>query len=268
MSADTLGAVGNRRGAGRGKIGRSRQNTNSRKHRKEPSVLYTRYAFKMLIGEDCAKHSKSLLCIIHLSYADHFQQCSRRDNSGRGADAWLDKPDDPRASLVLVPGKGGLSENDPLLRVREKIAENGFAVLSIGKTTNIRAAMRQMAQIAKPVYLAAVSQGVSRVGVMMSGGKFKTKGLVLIAGNLNFVRGKVQEKRKLSRTLVIHHRRDDCNKTPPSAVTGFKDWGGDKVSVEWLDGGHSSGGACGPDSHHGLSGLDDELVNAIANFLR
>ena len=185
-----------------------------------------------------------------------------------GADAWLDRPDNPRASLVLVPGQGGLSENDPLLRVRGEIAAKGFAVLSIGKTTNVRAAMRQMAQIAKPVYLAAVSQGVSRLGIMMSGGKFKTKGLVLIAGNLNFVRRKVQEQRKLPRTLVIHHRSDDCSKTPPSAVSGFKDWGGDKVTVEWLDGGSSRGGACGPNSHHGLSGLDAELVDAIANFLR
>jgi len=185
-----------------------------------------------------------------------------------GADAWLDEPDNPTASLVLVPGQGGLSENDPLQRTRKKLAAKGFAVLSIGKAANIRAAMRQMAQIAKPVYLAAVSQGVSRVGVMMSGGKFKTKGLVLIAGNLNFVRGKVQDKEKLSRTLIIHHRNDDCNKTPPSAVTGFKDWGGGKVSVEWLDGGDSSGDACGPNSHHGLSGLDVELVEAIVNFLR
>lgn len=185
-----------------------------------------------------------------------------------GSKVWLDSPDNPTASIVLMPGGGGLSENDPLQRLRKKLAAEGFAVLSVDKKTNIRAAMRRMSEEAKPVYLAAVSQGVMKVGGMLSTGQFKIKKLVLIAGDLKFVQKKVGDPDKLPLTLVLHHRYDRCKKTPPSSVKAFKKWAGNKVKVIWLKGGKNNGNPCGPDSFHGLAGLDGQTVSAITDFLQ
>ncbi|MDA1101468.1 MAG: hypothetical protein O2967_21095 [Proteobacteria bacterium] len=185
-----------------------------------------------------------------------------------GADARLDQLPGPRASLILIPGAGGLSQNDPLQRASGKYAEKGFAVLSVDKTTQIRAAMRHMAGIAKPVYVAGVSAGVRKIGNMVAGGKFKTQGLVLVSGNLQAVREKVGQPGKLPRTLVVHHRNDGCTATSPDQVAKFKKWAGDKVTVRWLEGGDNDGDPCGPRSYHGLAGLDDAVVDAIADFLR
>jgi hypothetical protein len=185
-----------------------------------------------------------------------------------GTDVWLDVPSDPKASLVLLPGKGGLSENDPLQRARKKYTDHGFAVLAADSKTNVIPAMRHMSQIAKPVYLVAVSAGVGRVARMMVNGRLRTRGLVLVSGNLKLVRESANSPAKLPRTLVVHHREDACDKTSPEQVEKFKDWGGSKVTVHWLKGGSSQGDACGPMSHHGLAGLDDKVVAAIAGFLQ
>ncbi|NQV84759.1 MAG: hypothetical protein HQ494_13175 [Rhodospirillales bacterium] len=103
---------------------------------------------------------------------------------------------------------------------------------------------------------------------MMENGRLRTQGLVLVSGNLELVRESANSPGKLPRTLVIHHRDDACDKTPPGEVEKFKEWGGSKVTVHWLEGGSNQGDACGPMSHHGLAGLDDKVVAAITDFLR
>lgn len=184
-----------------------------------------------------------------------------------GTDAWLYVPSNPKASLILLPGQGGLSKTDPLQRAVKGYAKQSFAVLAVDSRTNIIPAMKYLSKIAKPVYLAAVSAGVSRVASMMKKGKLRTQGLVLVSGNLKLLQRSAKGPNKLPRTLVIHHRDDACEKTPPGEVNNFKEWGGSKVTVHWLDGGSNRGNACGPMSHHGLAGLDDQVVSAIANFL-
>ncbi|MEG3618675.1 hypothetical protein V5T82_09430 [Magnetovibrio sp. PR-2] len=185
-----------------------------------------------------------------------------------GTKAWLEKPDNPVAGLVIVPGGGGLSKNDPLQRLRKDIANQGVAVLSVDSKTKLRAATKLMSQIAKPVNVAAVSRGMMGVTKTLSKQSLKLKGLVLVAGDLNFMRQKLKDPGKLPRTLVIHHRQDGCQKTPPSAVEGFKKWAGAKVKVVWMDGGQNRGNPCGPDAYHGLAGLEDKTVRAIAEFLK
>ena len=185
-----------------------------------------------------------------------------------GDDVWLDKPENPAASLVIVPGGGGLSEHDPLQRLRQKIAAEGFAVLSVDARTNLKAATKTMADIARPVSISAVSRGVMSVTKVLSSGRLKMKKLVLVAGDLNFMQQKLGTPSKLPKTLVIHHRRDGCKKTPPSAVEAFEQWAGGKVTVVWLDGGRNQGNPCGPDAYHGLAGLDGKVVDTIVSFLK
>ena len=70
----------------------------------------------------------------------------------------------------------------------------------------------------------------------------------------------------LPRTLVVHHRHDGCRFTLPSGVQPFLDWSKGKASVVWLDGGANSGDPCQAGGHHGFSGLDAQVVDAVATF--
>ena len=182
-------------------------------------------------------------------------------------EAKLDLPSNAKASLVLVPGNAGLSDRDPLQRAKMKYVEKGFAVLSIDKKTKIRAAMKYASETAKPVSIAAVSSGVSRLAGAIAAPWFRAQKLVLVSGNLDSVREKVGSPDKLPPTLVIHHRLDRCSNTSPNQVDRFQQWGGSKVSVHWMMGGSNSGDSCGPQSYHGLADLDEEVVNTITSFL-
>ncbi len=184
-----------------------------------------------------------------------------------GKDAKLDLPSNAKASLVLVPGNAGLSDRDPLQRAKMKYVGKGFAVLSIDKKTEIRAAMKYASESAKPVFIAAVSSGVSRLAGAIAAPWFRAKKVVFVSGNLDSVREKVGSPDKLPPTLVIHHRLDRCSKTLPKQVDKFQQWGGSKVTVHWMVGGSNSGDSCAAQSYHGLADLDDEVVNTIASFL-
>lgn len=184
-----------------------------------------------------------------------------------GKDAKLDAPPYAKASLVLLPGDAGLSDLDPLQRARMKYVEKGFAVLSIDQDTAIRAATKYASETAKPVAIAAVSSGVRRLAGAIAAPGFRARKVVFVSGNLDSVREILGSPDKLPPTLVIHHRKDGCPMTAPKQVKPFKKWGGSKVAVHWVEGGGDSGDACGPQSHHGLAGLDDEVVTIITRFL-
>ena len=184
-----------------------------------------------------------------------------------GKNAKLDVPSNAKASLVLLPGDAGLSDKDPLQRARMKYVEKGYAVLSIDQKTAIRAAMKFASETVRPVSIAAVSSGVRKLAVAIAAPGFRAKKVVFVSGNLDSVRKIIDSPDILPPTLVLHHRKDRCAKTSPKQVDKFKEWGGSKVTVHWMVGGSNSGDSCGPQSHHGLADLDDEVVNTITSFL-
>lgn len=184
-----------------------------------------------------------------------------------GDDAILDRPASPKASLVLLPGDAGLSDNDPLQRARQKFVEKGLAVLSIDQKIGVRAAMRTAAETATPVSIAAVSSGVRRLAGAIASPGFRARKVIFVSGNLDAAREIIGSADLLPPTLVVHHRQDGCPLTPPAQVAAFQEWGGTRVTVQWLEGGSDSGEPCGPQSHHGMAGLDDQVVEAIARFL-
>lgn len=182
-------------------------------------------------------------------------------------EALLDAPASPRASLVLLPGEAGLSDKDPLQRAKAKYVERGLAVLSIDQKTVVRAAMRTAADTATPVSIAAVSSGVKRLAGAIAAPGFRARKVILVSGNLDAAREIIGSPELLPPTLVIHHRNDGCAMTPPAQVAAFQQWGGAKIRVQWMEGGNNSGDPCGPQSHHGMAGLDDAVVDAIARFV-
>jgi hypothetical protein len=204
-----------------------------------------------------------------------------------GAQAVLIKPSGAvKGSIILMAGGDGRLNIGPggnigslkgnqLVRTRHAYAARGFAVLVPDANVNVAAAVKYMAGIARPVTLAGTSRGTQRAAEGIAAGA-RPDALVLTSGFLSPQSGQGVNRHVirlvggspgvLPRTLVVHHRHDECHFTLPSGVPPFVDWAKGKASVVWLDGGANNGDACQAGGHHGFAGLDGQVVNAIVNF--
>ena len=193
-----------------------------------------------------------------------------------GALALLNKPAAPRASAILIPGGDGVMNIRPdgsfsglggnsLVRTRKAYLAHGVATLTIDRGVNVAEAVNYMRKIASPVVVVGTSRGTLRVPDSFGA---KPNGIVFTAGMLNDVRSRIGSAGALPRTMIVHHRKDGCRVTPPSAVEPFKAWGGGKVTVVWMDGGTNSGDPCQARGYHGFAGLDGRVVSTIASFAR
>jgi hypothetical protein len=204
-----------------------------------------------------------------------------------GARAVLIKPSGAlKGSIILMAGGDGRLNIGPggnigslkgnqLVRTRHAYAARGFAVLVPDANVNVAAAVKYMAGIARPVTLAGTSRGTQRAAEGIAAGA-RPDALVLTSGFLSPQSGQGVNRHVirlvggspgvLPRTLVVHHRHDECHFTLPSGVPPFLDWAKGKASVVWLDGGANNGDACQAGGHHGFAGLDGQVVNAIVNF--
>jgi len=180
-------------------------------------------------------------------------------------------PPGARASAILVPGKGGIDPNDPLLRNRAALNARGIATLTVPHGTRIGMAIDYMRKVKEPVALIGVSAGVFFAATAVGRG-FKPDTLVLISGSL-MAPGKqpAQEALKnpsvLPPTLVMATRKDACSLTPVSAVEPFVAWTGGRATLQWIGGGGDGRDPCGPSSAHGFYGADAEVVDGIARFV-
>lgn len=186
-------------------------------------------------------------------------------------EAFLHVPPNARASAVLVPGKGGIDPNDPLLRNRAALNARGIATLTVPHGTRLGQAIDYMRQVKQPVALVGVSAGVFFAATGVGRGA-KPDTLVLISGSL-MAPGKLpaQEALKtptvLPPTLVMANRKDACDLTPVSATEPFVAWTGGRATLQWIGGAGSGRDPCGPNSAHGFAGADAEVVDGIAQFV-
>ena len=190
--------------------------------------------------------------------------------------ALLDKPSAPRASVILVPGGDGVMGITPdgsfsrlrgnqLVRTRQAYVARDIATLTIDRDADIAAAIAYMRKIAVPVVLVGTSNGTRRIASAIARGA-RPDAAVLTSGLLQTVQYTVGSPERLPRTLVVHHRNDQCRGTPPYAVEPFKQWGGSKVTVVWLEGGPGGEPVCEARSYHGFQGIDGQVVSAVARF--
>lgn len=191
-----------------------------------------------------------------------------------------------KGSLVLMAGGDGKLYIGPggtigrlkgnqLVRTRHDYAVRGFAVLVPDGDVDVAAAIRYMAAIARPVTLVGTSRGTQRAAEGIAAGAMPDA-LVLTSGFLSPQSGQGVNRHVikllggspsvLPRTLVVHHRHDECRFTLPSGVQPFLDWSKGKAKVTWLDGGPSRGDPCEAGGHHGFAGLDAQVVEAVAAF--
>ena len=187
-------------------------------------------------------------------------------------EAILHVPPNPRASAVLVPGKGNITPIDPLLRNQAALNAKGIATLTVPHDTRLGQAIDYMRAIKAPVALIGVSAGVSYAARGVGRGA-KPDTLVLISGSL-IPPNKLPPAQDLLKTptvlpptLVMANRRDACEFTPPTAVEPFVAWSQGRATVQWIGGSGSERDPCGPNSAHGFMGADAEVVDGIVRFI-
>jgi hypothetical protein len=189
----------------------------------------------------------------------------------------LSKPGTPRASIVLIPGGDGVMginsdgsfsrlRGNQLVRTRQAYLNHEIATLTVDRDADIAAAIAYMRKIATPVVLVGTSNGTRRIANAIASGA-RPSAVVLTSGLLQTVQHTIGSPDRLPRTLVVHHRNDQCRGTPPAAVEPFKQWGGSKVTVVWLEGGPGGEPYCEARSYHGFQGIDGQVVSVVARFV-
>lgn len=192
-------------------------------------------------------------------------------------------PEEPKASVILMPGGDGRVDvgydgaidnmhNNLLVRTRADFAEHGVAVLVVDANVNLALAVDTMRRVESPVTIVAASRGALRAARGIANGA-RPDALVLISGPLTNASGhnpnvvKILGKPdRLPPTLVIEHREDECQFSRPAGVAPFIKWADGRARAVWLDGGHNGGDPCGGTSYHGLAGLDARVVPAVVKF--
>lgn len=197
--------------------------------------------------------------------------------------AVLIRPEQPKASVILMPGGDGKVDigydgavgnmhDNLLVRTRFEYAERGLAVLVIDAKVDLKLAVDTMRRIKSPVTVIASDRGTLRAAQAIADGA-QPDALVLISGILTEQSGEKENvagilgtPTRLPATLVIEHRQDECEFSQPAGIVPFIKWSEGRASAAWLDGGHNGGALCGVLSHHGLAGLDARVVDASASF--
>jgi hypothetical protein len=161
------------------------------------------------------------------------------------------------------------------VRTRHAYAVRDFAVLVPDGDVDVAAAVRYMAAIARPVTLVGTSRGTQRAAEGIAAGAMPDA-LVLTSGFLSPQSGQGVNRHVirllggspavLPRTLVVHHRHDECRYTLQTCVQPFLFWSHVKSTVAWLDVGPSRGDPCEAGGHHGFAGLDAQVVDVISKF--
>jgi hypothetical protein len=177
-------------------------------------------------------------------------------------------PDTGKARLaILMPGAGGATPSDFLVRNKGRI---GGADVSVVVTTSpAEAASLSQGASAKSrkVVLVGMSRGSIDVANALAAGA-RANGVVLVSGAYDKVRASLGSPSRLPATLVVHHRNDECQATPASAVPSFVAWSGGRASAQWIDNrGTPAPNPCGPRGAHGFFMQDGAAVSAINGFI-
>lgn len=119
---------------------------------------------------------------------------------------------------ILMPGASGGGPNDFLIRNRGRIGGSGIETVVTTSPSQAANLARSEKQKGRKVVLVGMSLGALHVGQAIAAGA-AADGAVFVSGPLRNVAGAIGSAAKLPPSLVVHHRNDACEKTPPSGVS-------------------------------------------------
>jgi hypothetical protein len=176
---------------------------------------------------------------------------------------------DKRPLAILIPGAGGATPIDFVVRNEARIAAAGFVTqvtTSTGTASSLASTARQQG---RKVVVVAMSRGVTQAASLLASG-VPMNGVVLVSGvGLDDISGQIGSPARLPPTLVVHHQRDTCPLTTPESASRFARWGGGKVTLRWIaNSGPPAPNPCGPRAAHGFFVQDGAAVSSIVGFIR
>jgi predicted esterase len=175
--------------------------------------------------------------------------------------------------LVLIPGAGGASPNDFLIRNRAALEGRGFST-SVATTAALAAdAARSAAADGRKTVIVGMSAGAPAAAEAATAGA-PVAGVVFVSGILmpNPRRPSAQEAlpdpRRLPPALVVHNAQDECPLTSPEAARAFVAWTGGRARLRMLNVPGPPAPPCGPMGAHAFVGGEGVAVAAPAEFAR
>jgi pimeloyl-ACP methyl ester carboxylesterase len=222
----------------------------------------------------------------------------------------LIRPRNPVASIILFAGGAGtlgLKESHGtllmnkyrynfLMRTRNDFANYGFIVaavdapsdkISYGMYDGFRNSGKHFKDVEAvisflkneanvPVWLIGTSRGTESAAYIASEAKGAIHGLVLTSSMTVYnKRGRTVPSLGLERikvpTLIVSHKKDGCEFTPPSGAQQIAKRliNAPKVVVKYFSGGYfPASGPCDAMSAHGFYGIEKEVVAYIADFIK
>jgi hypothetical protein len=169
---------------------------------------------------------------------------------------------------ILMPGAGGVHPMDFLVRNQGQIRGAGIETRVTTSSSEAAGIARAERQKGRKVVIVGMSKGTLDTARALAAGA-PANGAVFVAGNLRGVASILGSPASLPPALVVHHRNDACDRTPPSGVGFFQGWGRGRVSVRWIaTQGSADGRPCGPRGAHGFYMQDGPAVSAIVGFIR
>lgn len=222
----------------------------------------------------------------------------------------LIRPRNPVASVILFAGGAGtlgLKESHGtlliynyqynfLIRTRNDFANHGFIVAAVDAPSDkgsygmhdgfrnsekhlkhIEAVISFLKNEAKvPIWLIGTSRGTESAAYIASKGKGAINGLILTSSMTVYNRrGRTVTSFSLDRinvpTLIVSHKNDGCEFTPPSGAQQIarRLINAPKVEVKYFGGGYfPASGRCDAMSAHGFYGIEKEVVAYIADFIK
>ncbi len=169
---------------------------------------------------------------------------------------------------ILIPGAGGITPADFLIRNKGRISGSGIEVKVTTSGSRAASIVREMKKKKRTVVIVAMSRGGLAAASAISSGP-RPDGLVLVSTMLRRISGRIGSASHLPATLIIHHRHDQCHLTPPRGVGSFRNWAGGKARVRWIDTeGRGRGRKCGPFGAHGFYRKDGAAISSIVSFIQ
>lgn len=177
-------------------------------------------------------------------------------------------------ALVLIPGAGGIHPQDFLVRSEPIFQSAGLETALTTSAGQAASLISQFKGRGMRVILVGMSLGAVTAAQAVASGA-QPDGVVFAAGGLlppGTPNGSVVETlgdpSRLPRTLVLHHRGDQCFLTPPEAVPEFIRWSRGRARASWISGGGGFGPPCRPNTPHTFEGRQQAAAGAIVQFAR